>query len=351
MAREPDKRLFERLLDRFWPMLRDAFMAAINSIRSNVVLRVLAERLERGDVQGAVEALQIDSEAFGEFEMALLEAYNAGGTELVGNLPRLVDPEGNRVVFRFGVRNLEAEAWLREHSSTLVTRIVEDQRLGIRTALTEGLASGQNPRATALNVVGRINRVTGNREGGIIGMASAQERYVASARSELLSGDPDRLRHYLTRERRDRRFDRAVLNAIRTGRPLDQDTVNRMVGRYADRLLQLRGEMLARTETMISLGRSRDDAIRQQIAAGKFTADQVVKIWRSAGDGRVRHTHRALNGTTVGFEGRFQSPSGAMLRHPGDPDAPISETSGCRCWCEYKISFFDPVVERFRRAA
>ncbi|MFI5409134.1 phage minor head protein [Kaistia sp. UC242_56] len=351
MARRSDRDLIEGLLATQEDAVRAAFMEAIADIVNTVVLKIVVERLERGDIEGALQALQLDAAAFSKLELRLADAYNSGGMATVGSMPKVRDPQGGRVVFRFGVRNLEAETWLREHSSALITAILDDQRVAIRLALSEGLAEGQNPRATALNVVGRVNRVTGRREGGIIGITSAQERYVANARQELVSGDPAQLRAYLGRERRDKRFDRTILGAIKSGKPLDAEMITRIVGRYSDRLLELRGEFLARTETMMALSKGRDDAIRQQIEAGKIRVEDVTKIWRSAGDNRVRHTHRALNGKKVPMEGVFQSPSGAVLRFPCDPRAPISEISGCRCVVSYDIDYFASVVERFKAEA
>lgn len=333
---------FDQLLDKYEPVLKAAFLEAIADIRSRVTLKLLAERLERGDVAGALDVLHIEREAFGKLELAFAEAYNAGGIDLADGL-KLRDPQGQRIVFRFAVRNPEAEAWLAEHSATMVTRIVEDQRQGIRQALTEGLAAGQNPRRTAIDVVGRVSRVTQKREGGIIGLTAPQAEYVASARQELISGD---LGAYLARERRDKRFDGAVRKALAEGRALDAASVDRITGRYADRLLALRGEMLSRTETMMALGKSRDDAMRQAIASGKVDPMFVTKRWRSAGDDRVRHTHRALNGDEVGFYESFRSPSGATLRFPGDPEAPISETSGCRCSMEFRIDYTAQLIRR-----
>lgn len=333
------------LIAEFEPKIREAFFAAIAEIKSSITLRVLVERLERNDILGAVDALQIEPEAFARVEVAIAQAYNGGGMAMAESL-LLRGPQGHRIAFRFGVRNPEAEAWLRTHSAALVTRIVEDQREGIRQSLAEGLAQGNNPRMTALDVVGRINRISGKREGGIIGLTLPQERFVAAARAELLSGDPAQLRHYLTRERRDKRFDAAVMRAVSSGKPVDGQTVVRMIGRYSDRLLALRGEMLARTETMFALGQSRDDSMRQAIRSGKVSADLVTKHWRSAGDSRVRHSHQVLNRQSVPFDGAFTSPSGAQLRFPGDPQAPISETSGCRCTVEYKVDYAGQLLRR-----
>ncbi|WP_416355553.1 head morphogenesis protein [Aureimonas phyllosphaerae] len=267
----------EALLDTFDARIRDAFLASIDDIRSAITLKIVVERLERGDIAGAIDALHLDADAFAPLERAIAEAYDAGGQGLIADLPRATDPQGTRIVFRFGTRNPEAEQRLRAHSSSLVTRIVDDQLQSLRQALETGLSEGRNPRSTALDVVGRISRATGKREGGIIGLTAPQERYVASARAELLSGDPEQMAHYLTRERRDKRFDRTIMAAIRAGKAVDAQTVQRATERYSDRLLTLRGEMLARSETMTAMATARDDAMRQQIAAGKVEQQDVTK--------------------------------------------------------------------------
>lgn len=351
MPRRLDRDIIAELLDRYDALLKTAFLRAIDDIRSNIVLRVVVERLERGDVNGAIDAMNLDADAFARLELAIADAYNSGGQATVGNLPRLTDPAGNRVVFRFGVRNPQAEAWLRQHSSSLVTNIVEDQRQGIRTALQEGLSQGQNPRATALNVIGRVNRASNRREGGIIGLTSAQERYVASARAELASGDPAALRRYLERGRRDKRFDRTIAKAIREEKPLPADVVAKISGRYADKLLELRGDLIGQNETMTALARSRTDAIRQQIAAGKIDAETVTKVWKHTPQEHPRLHHQAMNGKAVPFGEKFVLPNGVMMDHPHSDDAPISETAFCKCFFTFKIDFFAGVVSRYRAEA
>jgi hypothetical protein len=341
---------FDELLDQFEPRVAAAFREAIEGIKSAVVIARVVERLERGDIAGALEAFQIDREAFASLEVAIQEAFNAGGINAVSELPTK-GPDGARVVWRFGVRNPMAEMILREMSSTMVAIITDDQRQGIRTALENGLARGLNPRATALDVIGRQNSVTGRREGGIIGLTTRQIEFIERARQNLASGDPVKMKQYLDLKTRDKRFDRTIANAIREGKPVECETLGRIVSRLNDKNLQLRGENLARTETMMALGTARDQAIRQQIEAGKVDAQDVTKVWRSAGDKRVRHTHRALNGKSVGVDDVFISLSGAAIRYPGDPKAPISETSGCRCRVQYKIDYIGAVVRVYRAEA
>ena len=215
----------------------------------------------------------------------------------------------------------------------------------MRLVLDAGMTEGRNPRATALDIVGRLNRATGMREGGILGLNAAQTDAVIRARAELLSGDPAMLRNYLARARRDKRFDRLVMKAIREGRPMGRADVDAITGRYKDRLLQLRGETIARTETLASLNAGKEEGIRQLIDSGKVQRSAVKKVWRATGDDRTRDSHMALNGEEVGIDTAFTSPlTGAQMMYAHDTSrgAPASETIGCRCFYEIKVDYFAP---------
>lgn len=249
------------------------------------------------------------------------------------------------MVSRFDARNPRAERWLREHSGNLIEGIVEDGKDAVRLVLEAGQSDGRNPRATALDIVGRLNRATGRREGGILGLNSAQTDAVIRARADLLSGDPARLRNYLTRGRRDKRFDRLVTKAIREGRPVSRADADAITGRYKDRLLALRGETIARNETLAGLNAGKEEGIRQLIDAGKVQRSQVKKIWRATGDSRTRDSHMALNGVEIGIDEPFISPlTGAQMMYPHDTSrgAPASEIIQCRCFYEVKIDYLSP---------
>lgn len=138
---------FEQLVATWEPLLRAAFMEAVDDIRSNIVLRRIVERLERQDIAGAIRALNLEEAAFRPLEEAIRQAFNGGGVAAVEQMPALRDPDGHQVVVRWDARNLATEAWLREHSATLVTNIVEDQMVAIRSALEEGVSRGDNPTA------------------------------------------------------------------------------------------------------------------------------------------------------------------------------------------------------------
>lgn len=339
MARKPtQQQVIDDLLNRYDPIIAQAFRQAVEDVRGSADLQRLIAALAAGDLNAALNALHLEASAYGPLAEAIRQAYGEAGTASAA-IANGQTPAG--VVIRFNIRNPRAETWLRDHSSQAVTRIVEDQRNAIRAALQAGMERGVNPRTAALDIVGRVNRATGKREGGIIGLTSTQEAAARAARDELASGDAALLRNYLTRERRDRRFDRSVASAIREGRPVPAAIVASATDRYRARLLQLRGETIGRVEAMTALQHSKREAFQQAIDAGQINAADVRKAWRSAGDLRVRHTHRSLNGDSVGFNEPFVSPSGARLLHPMDTSlgAGMSEIANCRCDCDYRIDF------------
>lgn len=79
---------------------------------------------------------------------------------------------------------------------------------------------------------------------------------------------------------------------------------------------------LARTVATETLG--------QQSQAGVERGGFKYKTWLSHKDDRVRHTHLASSGQTVGASESF-TVGLAKLRFPGDPTAPIGEIANCRC--------------------
>lgn len=336
MARQTQQQRIDELLAKYDEIVRAAFLESIRDIVDRVRLNEIITNLERGDIEGAVRATHIDTAAFQPLDTAIRQAFLEGGVATAATMPSLRELGGAAVVFRFDVRMPAAENWLATHSSQTITEIAEDQRSAIRNALTEGMMRGDNPRATALDVIGRVNSATGLREGGIVGLSAPQERFVAAARAELSSGDPALMRKFLGRARRDARFDGMVRKAIQEGKKLNGASVSRLVGRYADRLLALRGEVIGRTETMAAINASRHEAWEQAAAKGGFSIDTVTKSWSAARDLRTRDSHRHMNGETVRLSQRFSN----GLMFPGDPAGAISEIANCRCRLIYKRNVF-----------
>lgn len=334
---------YEALIAEFEPILREIFLAAVADLRSGIALRVVIERLERQDIEGAMDALNLDRSAYSPLDEAIARAYSGGGRATVDAMPTLRDPNGAQAVIRFDAQAYRAVQWLRDHSlSEQMVRIDKDVA---RSVIADGLARGRGARRIGLDIAGRINRATGRREGGIIGLSEPQAQHVLSMRERLASGDADEMAKVFTMKRRNRRFDRTIQKAINEGRAVKAEDIDRMAARYSDRLLQLRAETIAQDQGMAAFNAAQIEAYEQAIDRGVVDAATLQKTWRTNLDGRERFSHRQMNKQTVGFREGFQSPSGAVLKHPHDPDAPAEERIRCHCRMDITIDF----LARFRR--
>lgn len=335
MAKPTQVELIESLLEKYAPEIRDAFLASIRDVVDNVKLGNIISALERNDLESAINAMHIEAPAFQPLDTVIRQAFIEAGTVTAATVPPIEDYNGARVVFRFDARMPEAEKLIATQSSQAIVEIVEDQRTAVRAALTEGLVKGDNPRETALDIVGRVNPVTKRREGGIIGITSIQERYVANARAELASGDPAKMAAYFDRARRDKSLDGFVTRAIKEKKPVAPEDIKRLTGRYADRLLKLRGEVVGRTESMASISAGRQASWEQAAIKGGFSVSDVTKRWVATLDKRTRDHHLHMNGEVVAMDKPFSN----GLMFPGDPDGPPGEIINCRCRAVYRRTF------------
>lgn len=342
------KKQLEALGDQMIPNVRNAFIASIRDVTDTSMLNAIIDAIREGDLEKAFRATGLSSAAMRPVTSMIETAFEQGGVFTSNSLPRLNTAAGP-TIFRFDVRNSRAEAWLRDQSSGLVTRINEQTRTNIQTIVQAGMVSGRNPRNVALDIIGRVDPDTGRRTGGIVGLTDAQARWVANARAEL-SDIPNA--SYFSRERRDKRFDGIVRKAIKDGKPLDPGKVDALIGKYSDNLLQLRGETIARTEMLQALAKSQDEAIRQAIDTGTIDPSAVTKKWDATGDARTRPSHRAMDGQAVRMDEAFTTPDGHKMLIPGDSSlgAPGSEVINCRCRVDYDVDFLAGLEDEYKPA-
>lgn len=333
------RQIIEELTAKYSPVIRDAFLAAIQDISNNVILADLIKAIEANDIERAFRVLGMSEAAMRPITAALATTFENGGGMVGSTFPKVLNtPDFGRTRFLFDVRNTRAEQWLKEQSSRLIVEIQENTRVAVRNTLQVGMEVGSNPRVTALDIVGRIG-ATGRREGGLIGLTSQQESWVRNARADLQNLDA----RYFARLRRDKRFDKIVQAAIRDGKPLTKETIDKLISRYKDRLLQLRGETIGRTESIQSLNRANFEAVRQAKDMGALKGS--TKEWDSAGDMRVRDSHRHMDGQIVELEQPFVTPDGYNLMFPGDISlgAPAKEIINCRCRFKLRMDWLQDI--------
>lgn len=343
MARQPTARqLYEALLDRYGEEIARAFSAAVEDLARGADLQRMIAAVEAGNIEAAIAALNLEPQAYDRVLEAIRSGYVESGTLAASRFPAVAS-------IRFSVRNPRAERWLADRSSTLVREIIDDQRQAVRQALVAGMERGDNPRASVANIVGRLDRATGKRHGGILGLTSVQEQYLRNAQAELESGDPAQFRAYLERARRNKTFDRSVVKAINSGEPIPAETIRKAVNGYRSRLLDLRAITIGRTESLTALRAAKRESYLQAIEAGKVRDQDITRTWRDASDARVRHSHSRLDGQKVrGMAQPYVSPvTGARMLYPGDRSlgAPASEIIGCRCDEDIAINFLAAAIQ------
>lgn len=320
------RRLFieriKKLLAKHDKAIQRAFEEAIKQRRESINLRALADAIEARDLGRAVEIAGISRADMFPFDQAVREAYLDGGrtvTEAAPAFTARVALDGNAP---------RAVEWAQVHVGGLITEIVDDQREAIRQIIAAQVEAGINPRKAAIGLRSQI------------GLTTQQAGYAANARRqlELLDGA------YFTRELRDRRFDALVRRAIADGKPLSQVDIDRIVGRYSDRLLKHRSEVITRTESITALRAGRDEGLRQSIEAGAINPETLTRVWDATMDKRTRMEHAIADGQKVkGIDEPFVLADGSRLMYPGDSSLGASggQTINCRCIQQYVVDWLN----------
>jgi hypothetical protein len=99
--------------------------------------------------------------------------------------------------------------------------------------------------------------------------------------------------------------------------------------RKSDGAAELRARTVA-TREAAQRASAAADGLGEDMGIGKGA---LQKVWVSRGDSKVRELHRKLHGRVRPTGEPFYSwlATDQQLRFPGDPDAPLDATMGCRC--------------------
>lgn len=329
------QQVFEELHDHHSATVARAFRKAIEELADGADERRVIQLLEIGDVDGAVAALNIEEAAYAPVLDALEEAYSAGGEAASAALPATI--AGAALVYRFNRRAPGAAAWLVSYTTPLARHLATEQVSAARTSVLAGLARGDRPSTIAKALIGMPGRATAKRAGGVLGITEPQAVAADKAFAELTSDDPADKRRYLERKRRDKRYDAAVKCALAEAKPVPAALAKQAVADYRMRLAELRSTLIGRKEALAAIQAGKHEAFQQVLLRAALPVEALKRRWRTVGDENVRHTHAAMRGQVVGLFQPFRSPAGALLMFPGDPSAPSSETTGCRCDVVYSL--------------
>ena len=325
----------QQFLDSLEPEIRKAFLEDVALMRYRANIKQLEDALSSYDIEAILYAAGVRESQWANLAESLRATYSKSGAFAVStDVPA-------RFGMRFNISNPRAMRFISEHSSRLIVELNSTQREAIRNTIAAGFSEGRNPRSIALDIAGRVSRQTGRRQGGIIGLHDQFATAVTNARKDLNSLNPN----YFSRTRRDKRFDSLVQKAIDSGKPLPQETVNRILGQYEDRLLQTRATNIARTEALTSMQAAGNEAMSQVVDEGLADADAIDETWDSSGDSRTRPDHVAADGQTI-KHGEVFTVGGYQMRYPGDTSlgAGADQTINCRCFVKKSIDFSKTVL-------
>lgn len=322
-AKGPDEAAVElerldQLLSGMEASVRRAFAGFIRSATDEAVISEVVERVQAGDIEGALAVIDSHAQRFGAIFPDLFT--NAANTEAL-TIAAQVAPLAPAVAISFDPTDPAAATIMRQNSLEFVQQFTDQQKAVTRNALTEAIGNGGSRQTVA-----RAFRDS-------IGLTTHQEAAISNYEQLLRKGSAQAL----DRELRDRRFDPSVERAISTDEPLKEEQIGRMVDRYRARMKAMRAETIARTESTKTMSQAREQAFRQTLEQTGIDAAMTEQTWRAVDDQRTRFTHATMNGQTQPLGQAFQSPSGAVLRYPGDPQAPAGEVIGCRCHRTFRI--------------
>ena len=312
-----EQALINRILRADPKLTRAAVNAVIAARDAPGTIRQLAALINTGQVEAAIQtaarAGAIDIANAGA--AVYVESGVATSSQLSTVLVATVDFDS--------VHDL-AVSYVRANRLRLIREATDTLRQAAHIALERGVQEGAGPIAQARNFRASV------------GLTAHQDAAVQNYRQLLTRAHQGDL-EALTRQLRDRRFDRTIQRAARQGEPLTRLQIDTMVDRYRARAIKRRAETIARTEALRAVHAGNHDAFRQAADENHLAAADVKRTWVAARDERTRPTHVAASGQAVGLNDPFIV-GGAALMYPGDPNGPAEETILCRCAVTMRVT-------------
>lgn len=346
MARRPSiaqARRFAELIAELEPNIRRAFMASVTDLQANVNWKRLLAELDRGNVDGAIAALNIHPSAWAEYSAAMSDAYAKAGASTAA----FIQATGAAGVgVRFDMHNPRAQAWIADNVAARVVGFADEQIKVARTMIEEGYAMGAHPHTIARDIAGRVGP-SGKRTGGTLGLDGPRAYRLQRVSTGMRTAEGVRglviermdgtlaLRYKVNKATANR-----ILAAYGEGTAVPAAQRHMSARQYFNALLQDRAETIAETETGNAVMSARQDEWAQAAEAAGFDTSAIIKTWwhRRGPSKYHRPDHLAMSGAEVeGLDTPFLFPDGTAMQHAHDPDAGPEHTIRCGCSTEYRL--------------
>lgn len=337
---------FEALAAKLEPALAKVLMDAFLAQQSALDIDLIIAALEAGNVGAVLELLNLPASlaAFDAVPTALQQVTNTAGIAAAA----LILPRVGGVTFQFNTLNPRLITWLQTYSLGLIRQINENTRDAVRQALVSGMNAGKGPKGVAVQVKQSV------------GLTAKQAKAVANYRAQLetfherrgatawgLGNKPNKVNGtqvsildadgantdgIQVRRLRDFRFDGQLKQALKTGKPLKPEQIDKMVAAYQRKYVALRARTIARTEAIRATNMGIQDAWQQALDKGVVPEALVRKRWIVARDERLCEVCGPIPGMNpkkgVPHAASFQTPEGPVTLPPMHPN--------CRCVVSYR---------------
>jgi hypothetical protein len=223
----------ERIARSYEPALRDAFLTAIRSARSNASIEAIAEAIQSMNPGQAIRAATVGLE-YDKMRDTLADIIEAAGNRTTAAIATEVGPVRGVQIAGFDVVNPYAVGYARTEVGRLIRGIDMRTREGIQNLIGNAIETGIAPREAAKVIRGQI------------GLTEFQTDYVMNYQSKLIAEGAS--------------------------------NIDAKVQRYADKVLRQRALTISRSETLRASNAGQQAAWRAAIDQGFLDSD-VEQIW------------------------------------------------------------------------
>jgi len=257
----------------------DIFVRGAESVKTSFKLSDMADAYRDGKLTVLREELDIKP-----FDASLRDigahSKEVAGVSAETSVKYLPKKVGGGILF--DLRAPRIIQWSEKNTARLITEIGKTTRAAVKHTLTSALKADVHPMSAAKQIR------------SMIGLTERQSVAASNLRAKLLEAG-------VAREKIDAR-----------------------VEKYADRLLNQRAEMIARTEMSAAVNGGRELLWEQLIDENHIDASRTERQWVTALDERVDDDICApMEGVRVPIDEEFDTPAGSMFAPPAHP--------GCRC--------------------
>jgi len=267
-------RALEALARRMEAPLRDGFLAAVRSARSQATLQVLEQAMRAIDPAAAIREATGGLE-FRQMRDTLADIVEASGVKATAALGAVT----GEVLGSFDVTNPHAIQYARTEVGSMIRDITETTMEGIQAVIGNAIEVGVPPRVAAVQIR------------SMIGLTEQQTNWAMNYENRLLD-----------------------VGAV------DIDT---KVQRYADRLLRQRALTISRSESLRAVNAGQQAAWNSAVDQGLLPAD-VEQQW-IASHNACKQICFPMDGQTAPLNGVFTTGDGRRIKKP-----PETHPS-CRC--------------------